>query len=51
MYYIVDADTGEIVQYLARPLPPARPRQRPGRLRLAWAWLLKRWRNRQNWLQ
>lgn len=32
MYYVVDAQTGEIVQYLTRPLPPARPRG------WAWAW-------------
>ncbi len=41
MYYVVDAETGEIVQYLTRPLPPAQlpnkwGRRRPGRLARAW---------------
>ncbi|OQA06061.1 MAG: hypothetical protein BWY65_02289 [Firmicutes bacterium ADurb.Bin373] len=43
MYYVVDAETGEIVQYLTRPLPPARPRKRPGRLARAWGWVVLRW--------
>jgi hypothetical protein len=48
MYYVVDAETGEIVQYLTRPLPPARlpnkwGRRRPGRLARAWGWLVMRW--------
>jgi hypothetical protein len=41
MYYVVDAETGEIVQYLTRPLPPARPWRRPGRLTRAWATLVR----------
>jgi hypothetical protein len=46
MYYVVDAETGEIVQYLTRPLPPAQPRRRPGRLARAWGWLVMRLRAR-----
>jgi len=42
MYYVVDAETGEIVQYLTRPLPPARPWRRPSRLARAWAMLVRR---------
>jgi hypothetical protein len=45
MYYVVDAETGEIVQYLTRPLPPAR-RAGPGRLARAWGWLVMRLRAR-----
>ena len=40
MYYVVDAETGEIVQYLTRPLPPATLRKRPGRLAWAWGWVV-----------
>lgn len=36
MYYVVDAQTGEIVQYLTRPLPPARPRK----WAQGWGWLV-----------
>ncbi len=47
MYYVVDAETGEIVQYLTRPLPPAQlpnkwGRRRPGRLACWWGWLVMR---------
>lgn len=42
MYYVVDSQTGEIVQYLTRPLPPARFLRKPGRLARAWA-MLVRW--------
>ena len=40
MYYVVDAQTGEIVQYLTRPLPPARSR----RWALEWGWLVAKFR-------
>ena len=46
MYYVVDAETGEIVQYLTRPLPPARLRRPPGRLVRAWGWVVMRLRAR-----
>jgi len=41
MYIVVDTETGEIVQYLTRPLPPARPWRRPGRLARVWAMLVR----------
>ncbi len=43
MYIVVDTETGEIVQYLTRPLPPARPRRRPGRLACWWGRVVMRW--------
>lgn len=45
MYIIIDTETGEIIQYLTRPLPPARPR-RNGRFARALA-RLAAWRRRQ----
>lgn len=48
MYIVVDTETGEIVQYLTRPLPPARFPRKPGRLARAWAMLVRRARHIDN---